>query len=462
MAAEATREGELALEGPPRPHPENLTDPAWRPLADLLESAQVSKTGHDLKAARQALRRLGVELRGLEFDTMIASYCVDPGRRGHDLDTLVLEKLSYRLPTHDDLAGKDRRPPARWDLDAAARFAGERVLAIRRLAERLAPELRDYDLEPLFREIEMPLVPVLAEMEERGIRIDLPFFEAMSRRMADELRLVEEDIHKVAGREFNINSPIQLREILFDKLSLPVVKRTKTGASTDADVLEELAAEGHPLPRLLLEYRELAKLKSTYVDALPALVNAETGRVHTSFNQTVASTGRLSSSDPNLQNIPIRTPLGAEIRKGFVAEPGWLLLSADYSQIELRLLAHLSRDPAFLEAFRRGGDVHRETAAVIFGLPVEKVTGAMRAQAKTINFATIYGQGAYSLSRQLGIPIAKAQAFIDQYFERFEGIRAYLDEQIERAKTQGYVETLFGRRRYIPELKAKNPGQRAF
>ena len=308
----------------------------------------------------------------------------------------------------------------------------------------------------------MPLMPVLADMERAGVAIDAKFFAAMSERLQRELTLVEEEIHKIAGGEININSPVQLREVLFEKLELPVKKRTKTGPSTDAEVLEQLAAEGHQLPRLIIDFRELAKLKSTYVDALPALLDPDTERIHTSFNQTVTSTGRLSSSDPNLQNIPIRTPLGAEIRKGFIPAPGNLLLGADYSQIELRVLAHLSGSEAFLEAFRKGRDVHRETAALIFGVKADDVTAAMRAQAKTVNFATIYGQGPVALARQLGISVADARKFIESYFARLPAIREYLDGQVETAYEQGYVETLFGRRRYIPELQSKNPNIRSF
>ena len=267
---------------------------------------------------------------------------------------------------------------------------------------------------------------------------------------------------KQPGEEFNINSNLQLREILFTKLNLPVLKKTSTGPSTDASVLQELADSGHALPSLLMEYRELSKLENTYLDALPELVNPTTGRLHTSFNQTVATTGRLSSSDPNLQNIPIRRELGRDIRRGFVPRTGWMLVAADYSQIELRLLAHLSHDPAFVEAFNAGGDIHRQTAAIIFDVPIENVTSEMRARAKTINFATIYGQGAHALSRQLKIDHAEARAFIARYFERFKGVRSYLDGMVEFAREHGYVQTVFGRRRYIPELREKNFSMRAF
>jgi len=281
-------------------------------------------------------------------------------------------------------------------------------------------------------------------------------------RFQAERERVEKLIYVAAGTEFNINSNPQLREILFEKLGLPVIKRTATGPSTDASVLQELAEEGHALPSLLMEYRELSKLESTYIDALPTMVSPHTSRIHTSFNQTVASTGRLSSSDPNLQNIPIRRELGRDIRRGFVPRKGWTLLSADYSQIELRLLAHLSHDPAFVTAFQSGGDIHRQTAALIFEVPLEQVTSEMRGRAKTINFATIYGQGAHALSRQLGVAHAEAKEFIARYFERFEGIRKYLDSMVELARAQGYVQTIFGRRRYIPELRDRNFNIRAF
>jgi len=302
---------------------------------------------------------------------------------------------------------------------------------------------------------------VLAEMEWTGITIDVPWFHSLKTRFEAARREVEQQIFVEAGEEFNVASNPQLRQILFEKLGLPIKKKTATGPSTDASVLQELADDGHHLPALLMEYRELAKLENTYLDTLPGLVNPRTGRLHTSFNQTVASTGRLSSSDPNLQNIPIRRELGKDIRRGFIPRTGWTLLAADYSQIELRLLAHLSRDPAFVAAFEAGGDIHRQTASVIFGVPVEAVTAEMRARAKTINFATIYGQGAFALARQLGISTAEAKAFIETYFVRFAGVRTWLDQIVEQARRQGYVETLFHRRRYIPELLDRNFNTRA-
>ncbi|TLY48896.1 MAG: DNA polymerase I, partial [Gemmatimonadetes bacterium] len=331
-----------------------------------------------------------------------------------------------------------------------------------RLHAALQPELEDHQLLRLLDTVEMPLIAVLTDMEWQGVRVDLERLGEISRTFARELTELERAIYHAAGTEFNINSTPQLRHVLFEKHQLPILKKTKTGPSTDFEVLEQLAVMGHEVPKLLIEYRELSKLKSTYVDALPAYINPRTGRIHTSFNQAGAATGRLSSSDPNLQNIPVRTSRGEDIRRAFVATPGAVLLTADYSQIELRLLAHLSGDPAFVEAFERGGDIHRQTAALIFGVPQEQVTAEMRARAKTINFATIYGQGPFALSRQLGITLDEAKRFIDQYFTRFSGVRAWLDRTVAEARAKGYVETLFGRRRYIPELKDKNFNIRAF
>jgi DNA polymerase-1 len=462
----ATPPGELALGDSSDEAADNLSaigSAALKLLASLLRDDRVEVIGHDLKSCLPVLRSAGLELAGAIRDVMIESYCLDPGRRQHDLETLVLEEFGQKLTAYEEVCGKGKSaiPFSHVEVAAAARFSAERADFALRVDERLTRQLDDYGLRQLFDEVEMPLMPVLADMEEAGVAIDREFFAAMGERLQSELELVEEEIYKLSGRELNINSPIQLREVLFDRMGLPVKKRTKTGPSTDAEVLEELAAEGHQLPRLIIEFRELAKLKSTYVDALPALAD-ENDRIHTSFNQTVASTGRLSSSDPNLQNIPIRTTLGAEIRKGFVPGPGLRFLGADYSQIELRILAHLSGDPAFVEAFNAGRDVHRETAALIFNAKPEAVTPAMRGQAKTVNFATIYGQGPMALARQLGISVTQARAFIDNYFTRFPAIREYLDRQVELARDEGYVETLFGRRRYIPELNSKNPNIRGF
>ncbi|CAN5387279.1 DNA polymerase I [soil metagenome] len=441
-----------------------LLSPEMESLVALLEDPEVAKVGQNLKYDLLVLRRAGVTLRGFAFDTMIASYLLDPGRREHGLDALALQYLDHRTITYEEVTGKGKSqiPFAEVPLERARDYSCEDADLTLRLAELFAPELERLGLEELFRTIEIPLIEVLAEMEWTGIRIDERFFEELQQRLAVELRTIEKEIHEEAGGEFNINSNPQLREILFERLELPVIKRTKSGPSTDVEVLQTLAAQGHRLPTLLMHYRQLEKLRSTYVESLPRLVNPETGRLHTSFNQTIAATGRLSSTDPNLQNIPIRTELGAEIRRGFIPAEGHLFAAADYSQIELRILAHYSEDPAFVEAFRAGADIHRQTAALIFGVPPEQVTREMRDRAKTVNFAVIYGIGPFSLAARLGISNAEAREFIDRYFERFPGVRRYLDEQIEKARAQGFVETLTGRRRYIPEINSKNFNVRSF
>ena len=456
-------DGELAGGEPPRNLPP-LADPALEPLRALLADPGVPKAGHNVKYDWLVLRRAGVELAGVTYDSMLASFVLDPGRRSHGLDALALERLGLPMRTYGDVAGRGKaeRPFAEVPLAAAARYCCDDSEMVLRLAASFAGELDDHHLRPLLDTIEMPLVRVLADMEWAGILVDRDLLARLSREFTGDLARIESEIHAAAGTDFNIASTPQLRTVLFDKLQLPVLKKTKTGASTDYEVLEQLAAMGHEVPRLLIEYREVSKLKSTYVDALPARINPETGRIHTSFNQTGAATGRLSSSEPNLQNIPVRTARGEEIRRAFVAAPGAVLLAADYSQIELRLLAHLSGDPAFVEAFERGGDIHRQTAAVIFGVPDGQVTGEMRARAKTINFGTIYGQGPFALARMLSIPQEEAKRFIAEYFQRFAGVRAWLDRTVAEARQRGYTETIFGRRRYIPELKDKNFNVRAF
>jgi DNA polymerase I len=441
-----------------------LADPRMKPLVDLLEDATVGKVGHDLKHDLLALRVEHVSLRGIAFDAMISSYVLDPSKREHGLDALALAHFGVKTQTRDELCGKGRGnvPIEECELDRMTPFVVEKADLAVRLRPPLAEELNRHDLEPLSRDIEMPLIDVLAEMEWHGIRIDEQFFAETARRLAHELNLIQQEIWKIAGEEFNINSTPQLRTILFDRLGLPILRKTKTGPSTDVTVLEELAEQGHQLPRLLIEFRQIDKLKGTYVDALPLLINPRTRRIHSTFNQTVAATGRLSSSDPNLQNIPIRTEQGAEIRKGFIPAEGYVFLTADYSQIELRILAHFSGDPAFVEAFRTGADIHRQTASIIFGVPVDTVSGDMRAAAKTVNFATIYGQGPFALSQNLGIPVAEAKEFIENYFTRFPNVRQYLDEQVEKARACGYVETISGRRRYIPEINSRNYNIRSF
>lgn len=441
-----------------------LTDPRLKSLRVLLQDPLVPKAGHDIKQDWEVFRHEGVELAGVVYDSMLASFVLDPGRRSHALDTLSLEHLGRPMKVLVDLTGKGKAqvPFAEVAVSEAAGFCcagSSTVLALHRV---FAQPLREQSLEPLLRDIEIPLVEVLVDMEWAGIAIDPEVFTLLSRQLTTDLRALESRIAQASGSDLNLNSPRQLAQLLFDKLQLPILKKTKTGPSTDADVLDQLAEMGHEVPRLIMEYRELEKLRSTYVDVLPSRVNRTTGRIHTRYNQTGAATGRLSSSEPNLQNIPIRTPRGEQIRRGFVPAPGSQFLVADYSQIELRLIAHLSEDPAFIQAFQQGGDIHRQTAAIIFDVPVEAVTSVMRGQAKTINFATIYGQGPFALARQLGITQEQAKAFIGQYFERFSGVRAYLDRMVALARDRGYVETIFGRRRYIPEIRDRNFNVRSF
>lgn len=443
-----------------------LDAPAMRPVGELL-AAEAPKAGHDLKYAAQLLHRHGVEVGGLalaaSFDTEISSYCLDPARRDRSLTALAPDRLSVELEARAAVtgSGRNRVPMAALDPDRVAEWGGPRAAVSHALAEVDEQELARTGMTRLFREVEMPLLAVLADMERAGIAIDLDFFDDLRARLRRDLDAVRGEIHKIAGTEVNLRSVPQMRALLFDQLALPVLKKTKTGPSTDESVLEQLASMGHTLPRLVLEHRELDKLDGTYVSVLPKLADRD-GRIHTRFNQTVAATGRLSSSDPNLQNIPIRRSLGREIRKGFVAAPDHTFVGADYSQVELRVMAHLSGDEAFVTAFRAGRDIHRETAARIFGVEAEDVTPSMREQAKTINFATIYGQGPIALARQLDISRTQASEFIAGYFERFAGVAAYLDEMREVARRQGYVETLTGRRRYIPEIRSRNAGIRGY
>ncbi len=465
VATDADGNPMLMLDAPePVPNLPPITSPAMAPLRELLADPSVLKVGQNIKYDMHVLERAGAPLGGIYFDTSLASYVLDPGKRQHGLDILALDRFQAKLTSYADVAGSGRSeiPFAEVPLEVAAAYSGEDADYTLRLYGRLTEELEAHSMLDLLEDIEMPLVPVLADLEKTGVRIDLDVFDALRERFTREIALIEEEIYKLAGGEVNLRSVPQMRELLFERLELPVLRKTKTGPSTDEGVLSELAAQGHQIPRLILEYRELDKLDGTYVSKLPLLVHPETGRIHTTFNQTVAATGRLSSSDPNLQNIPIRTTLGREIRKGFVPDGGYLFLSADYSQIELRVLAHLSEDPAFVEAFRADRDIHRETAARIFGVDADAVSGGMRDQAKTINFATIYGQGPVALAAQLGISRTQADEFIASYFERFAGVRRYLDEMKEQAAERGYVETLLGRRRYIPEMRSRNPGVRGF
>jgi DNA polymerase-1 len=460
IAARALAEGPQAVKNLPP-----ILSAEMEPLRALLADPKVKKAAENGKYDLLVLRRAKVALAGLDFDLMLASFLLDPGRRSHALDVLALEFLQLPMTGYDELAGKGKNeiPFDEVPVTAARDYACAAADLTFRLRQLLEPKLAEVQATmALLRDVELPLITVLAEMEWHGITIDLPWFHSLKSRFMKERGQVEKQIYEAAGEEFNVASNKQLAAIMFGKLGMPVKKKTSTGPSTDVSVLQELADEGHVLPTLLMEYRELSKLENTYLDILPALVNPADGRLHTSYSQTVASTGRLSSSDPNLQNIPIRRQLGKDIRRGFIPQSGWTMLAADYSQIELRLLAHLSHDAAFVDAFRAGGDIHRQTASIIFGVPIDDVTSEMRGRAKTINFATIYGQGAHSLSRQIKVEHAEAKAFIDTYFERFAGVRKFLDSSVEQAVERGYVETIFKRRRYIPELKDRNFNIRAF
>jgi DNA polymerase-1 len=457
-------DGDLAAPAPV-PNLPPLTDPACAPLVALLTDPAVKKAGHHIKYDWQVLRRAGVELQGVAFDSMLAAFVLQSGRRSFALDTLSLDELGRGMRSYTDLVkrGRSAIPFAEVPVPEAAAYCGADCTTVLELHDVYAPQLvATPAIDKLLREVELPLTPVLVELEWTGIRVDVDLLRRLGSELARDLETLSSQIAKVAGENLNLNSPRQLAAVLFEKHQLPVLRRTKTGPSTDAAVLEELAGMGHALPQLILDYRELQKLKSTYADTLPLEVNAATGRIHTSFVQTGAATGRLSSTDPNLQNIPVRTPRGAAIRRAFIPAEGWTLLVADYSQIELRLMAHLSGDPAFVAAFKAGGDIHRQTAALVFNVPVADVTPEQRARAKTINFGIIYGQGPFALGRSLGITQDEAKDFIAQYFTRFAGVRTYLNDTVEFARREGYVETILGRRRYIPELKDRNFNTRAY
>ena len=420
------------------------------PIAALLRDEAIAKTAHDAKTARRALRRSGADLGGLVMDTMIASYLVNASRRYHGLEDLAAERLKLEVPV---LAVPDRKDPYRTPtLDERLARAGAGAVAAAQLGEQFAVELERLGLERLYRDVELPLVDVLVEMEEAGIAVDLPYLRSLGEEFAREVARIEDEAYKAVGHDFGINSPKQLQSLLFEELRLPRGRRTGTGYSTDATVLEELRG-AHPVIEKILEYREIEKLRSTYAEGLGGLVDPETRRVHTTFDQTVAATGRLSSRAPNLQNIPIRTPLGRRIRHAFVAgSPDMVLVAADYSQIELRVLAHVSQDPALIDAFRSGADVHRRTAAAGFGVPESAVTREQRDVAKMLNFGIIYGMSDFGLAWRMQMAREEAQRFIDEYFKRYAQVRRYVIETKAFCIEQGYVETLLGRRRYIPDM----------
>jgi DNA polymerase-1 len=430
-------------------------------LKPIFEDERVRKIGHDLKFDAIVLAQHGIELRGIETDTMIASYLLDATRSSHPLEDLALEHGGYKALREEDVCGRGAKSIsfASLPVEAALDYAGERADLPLQLSGTLRDLLRNEQLEPLYLELERPLIPVLVDIERAGVRIDGPTLQAQSARVEQELDRLASRVYELAGEEFNINSPKKLSEILFDKLGLrteTIRRTTKTKAqSTAFEVLEELALT-HELPSLILEWRGLQKLKGTYIDALPQLVHPATGRVHTCFNQAVAATGRLSSSDPNLQNIPIRTEVGREIRRAFVAEPGHVLISADYSQIELRVLAHLSGDGALVTAFQRGDDIHDQTALKVFGANSGLSRHELRRRSKIINYALLYGKQAFTLARDIGVSRQEAQAFIDAYFAGFPAVRKFIDGLLENARQTGVVKTMFGRRRLVPDVNSRN------
>ncbi|MCP5121198.1 MAG: DNA polymerase I [Pseudomonadales bacterium] len=428
-------------------------------LKPLLEDDAQAKVGQNLKYDASVLANHGISLRGIRFDTMLESYVLDSTATRHDMDSLALKYLGHKTIHFEDIAGKGAKQLTfnQIKLEEAGPYAAEDADVTLRLHQALWPQLQEQEGPgSVFTAIEMPLVPVLSRIERTGALISRELLAAHSTELGARLTELEGSAHELAGQAFNLGSPKQLGEILFDKLGLPVIKKTPKGApSTAEEVLAELALD-YPLPQLLLEHRSLSKLKSTYTDKLPEMINPRTGRVHTSYHQAVAATGRLSSSDPNLQNIPIRTPEGRRIRQAFIAPRGYRIVAADYSQIELRIMAHLSADPGLMKAFREGQDVHRATAAEVFEVDVEEVSGDQRRKAKAINFGLIYGMSAFGLARQLHLGRNEAQQYIERYFERYPGVQQYMDRTRAVAREQGYVETLFGRRLHLPQINARN------
>ncbi|MBW2210179.1 MAG: DNA polymerase I [Deltaproteobacteria bacterium] len=442
--------------------PDHLSwDEAEAVLTPLLENSLIPK----LALAKREMvfwARRGVTLRGVRFDPSLASYLLDPSRHAHRLEDVARQELDGDLSEETAVRGKGKKALT-WDeveVEPVAAYANERADFTYRLSELLTPRMHEGEFERLFYEIELPLAGVLATMELTGIRVDTEPLAKLSEEAGVELERLHAQCTDLAGHDFNVSSPRQLETILFDELDLPVIKKTKTARSTDHEVLEELALL-HPLPQAILEHRSLSKLKSTYLDALPREVNPDTGRIHTRYNQLVTATGRLSSSDPNLQNIPIRTEMGRRVRDAFVPKEGWSMLAADYSQIELRVLAHLSRDPALVDAFSRGDDVHVQTACALFGVQPDEVTKSMRGQAKTVNFAVIYGQTQFALARNLKIERSEAKRYIDAFFDQYAGVKSFLDEVVEQARANGLVTTLLGRRRSLADIRSTNHNLRA-
>lgn len=433
-------------------------------LKPILENPQIKKCGHNIKYDMLVLSRYDVLVNGVDFDTMVASYLLDPSGRQHNIDSLAMEHLNYKKQPTDALIGKGKKQITMREvpLDKLTFYACEDADMTLRLRNIFEPKIKTSEMVDLFQEVEIPLITVLKQVEWNGVSLDQTLLRKLSIKLKSDLLQLEEKIYYEAGQEFNINSPSQLGTILFEKMQLPTSRKNKTGYSTDVSVLETLA-KTHGMPKMILEYRQLAKLKSTYVDALPKLINPYTGRLHTSYNQTVAVTGRLSSTDPNLQNIPIRTELGREIRKAFIpAKPGYTILDADYSQIELRIMAHLSGDENLMDAFKNNLDIHSSTASKVLGIPLDEITQDHRRKAKEINFGIMYGMGKFGLSNRLGISFEEAGDFIENYFTQFPNVKLFMDQIIEEAKKNGFVSTLMKRRRYLPEINAKNHQVRSF
>lgn len=442
-----------------------LRKDALKELRPVLENPNIEKIGQNLKYDYAVLKNYDIELRGIAFDTMVASYLLNPSRRRHSLDELAAHFLSYRMTPITELIGRGTAQAQltmdKVELEKIANYACEDADIAYRLACRMRPQLERDGLMKLFKEVEVPLVTVLAEMEYAGVKLDTKLLKEMSVHLEKKLSELEEEIFRLAGERFNVDSPRQIAQVLFEKLGLKPLTKTKTGPSTVARVLETLAKQ-HPLPALLAERRQLSKLKSTYVDALPRMVSARTGRVHTSFNQTVTATGRLSSSDPNLQNIPVRTELGRQIRRAFIPSgEDWIFMSLDYSQIELRILAHFSRDPAMVEAFQRDQDIHASVASKIYGVGLDDVTPEMRRTAKAVNFGIVYGLSPMGLARDVGITTKEASAFIEAYFQLFKGVKDFRERVVEEARERGYVSTILGRRRSVTGINSQNKQKRA-
>ena len=436
-----------------------------RKLSDWLQDDSKKKVGHHLKYDAHILARYDIALRGMQFDSMLESYVLNSVATRHDMDSVARQYLGRETIHYEDVAGKGAKQLTfnQIDLETAAPYAAEDADVTLQLHRTLWAKLSEHaSLRSVYTDIEQPLVPILLEMEETGVLVDRAMLNTQSGELAKKMIALEAEAHELAGGPFNLGSPKQLQEILFEKLALPVIRKTPKGQpSTAEDVLAELAND-YELPAVIMSYRSVSKLRSTYTDKLPLQISASTGRIHTSYHQAVAATGRLSSTDPNLQNIPIRTPEGRRIRQAFVAPEGHVLLAADYSQIELRIMAHLSADPGLVKAFADEQDVHRATAAEVFEMELDAVTADQRRSAKAINFGLMYGMSAFGLAKQLGISRGEAQEYVNLYFDRYPGVKNYMDDIREKASKDGYVETVFGRRLYLPEINARNANRRQY